>query len=129
MKIEHVAMWVLDVEKVRAFYMKYFEARSGKLYVNPVKGFSSYFLEFDGGCRLEIMSVTGIVKTEMDNQTKLSGLSHLAFSTGNKDVVDRLTEQIRQDGYRVIDEPRTTGDGYYESVILDPEQNKVEITT
>lgn len=125
MTIEHIAMWTKDLEKIREFYMKYFGAKSNDIYINSKKGFKSYFLEFESGCRLEIMSKIDITEESND---KLIGFTHLAFSTGSKEKVDELTEIIRNDGYIVTGEPRTTGDGYYESVILDPEKNKIEIT-
>lgn len=126
MKIEHVALWVQDLELMKEFYTRYFSATAGEKYFNPRKNFESYFLTFESGSRLEIMKMPGIgngLKSE-----ELTGLTHLAFSTGSKENVDKLTEQFRQDGYAIVGEPRTTGDGYYESIILDPERNRIEIT-
>ncbi|MBD2701411.1 VOC family protein [Spirosoma sp. BT702] len=129
MHIEHIAIWVRDLERMRKFYEMYFGATSNDKYVNSSKGFSSYFLTFpQGGPRLELMQMPGI--TDLANQgfTQYIGLAHLALSVGSEDVVDTLTNRLRSDGNVVIGEPRRTGDGYYESVILDPEQNRVEIT-
>jgi lactoylglutathione lyase len=126
MKIEHVALWVQDLELMKEFYIRYFGATAGEKYVNPRKNFESYFLAFESGSRLEIMKMPGIVDTSKSQEG--TGFTHLAFSTGSKEHVNRLTEQFRQDGYTIAGEPRTTGDGYYESVVLDPEKNRIEIT-
>jgi lactoylglutathione lyase len=129
MKIEHLAIWVDDIEKVRQFYVKYFDAESNEKYTNIKKGFSSYFLKF-GECntRIELMNRPDIVN-EPAKRGFMKGVAHFAVSVGNKEAVDRLTEKLRTDGYTIEGEPRTTGDGYYESVVLDPEGNYVEITT
>ncbi|EJL70025.1 VOC family protein [Chryseobacterium populi] len=128
MKIEHIAIWVKDLEKTRAFYQKYFGAVSNDKYHNPMKHFQSYFLSFENGCRLEIMNRPDIKDNGNSYDSQQFGIIHLAFSTGNKEKVDELTETLRKDGYTIAGEPRTTGDGYYESVILDPENNIIEIT-
>lgn len=125
MKIEHLAVWVSDMERMREFYMRYFAAKSNSLYVNDKKGFASYFLTFSSGSRLELMKKVGIDKESQPDQL---GWAHVAFSVGSKEEVDLLTEKLRIDGYTIQGEPRTTGDGYYESVIEDPEGNIVEIT-
>ncbi len=127
MKIEHLAIWVKDLEAMRDFYEKYFEAQAGERYHNPQKGFYSYFLSFAEGCRLELMTMPNIPDTKNDTYLQFMGIIHFAFTLGSKTKVDQLTEILRKDGYEVIGEPRTTGDGYYESVILDPEKNRVEI--
>jgi lactoylglutathione lyase len=128
MKLEHIAVWTHDLEKLRAFYEKYFGAHANDKYINAKKGFESYFLSFTEGCRLEIMQMPGIPASENDIYKQFTGLIHFALSTGSKAEVDRLTELLRTDGYEVVGEPRTTGDGYYESVILDPDGNRIEIT-
>lgn len=128
MKIEHIAIWVNDLENMKAFYEKYFHATAGEKYINPKKNFESYFLSFESGCRLEIMKMPGIPVNANDIYKQFTGLIHFAITTGSKQRVDVLTEQLRADGYEVIGEPRTTGDGYYESVVLDPEGNRIEIT-
>lgn len=129
MKIEHIAIWVKDLEQFRAFYQKYFGAVSNEKYHNPVKNFQSYFLSFENGCRLEIMTRPDIKESENSYESQQYGIIHLAFSVDNKQKVDELTEILRKDGYKVAGEPRTTGDGYYESVILDPENNIIEIVS
>ena len=128
MKIEHIAIWVTDLEKTKEFYEKYFEASSNTKYHNKSKNFQSYFLSFQNGCRLELMHNIGINESSKNNEKQKLGIIHFAISVGTKEKVDALTNLLRTDGYKIIGEPRTTGDGYYESVIVDPENNIVEIT-
>ncbi len=128
MKIEHLAIWVEDLELMKAFYVNYFELECGSKYTNTQKQFTSYFLSFKGGgARIELMQKPGIGKIDGDRSSQF-GFTHFAISVGSKEKVDTLTEVLRKDGYTVKGEPRTTGDGYYESVVLDPEGNQVEIT-
>ena len=127
MRIEHVAIWTYNLEGMRSFYMHYFDASSTEKYYNHSKGFSSYFLTFDGMCRLEIMEMPGISMTKNDSIKQFTGLIHVALKIGSRTEVDKLTELIRKDGFKVIREPSITGDGYYESVILDPDGNRVEL--
>lgn len=125
MRIEHVAIWVNDLERSREFYTTTFGAVSGERYENPAKRFSSYFLSFPGdGARLELMAKPGLNKSEAD----ALGYAHLAISVGSERAVNKLTERLRANGYSIIDGPRRTGDGYYEAVVLDPDGNRVEIT-
>ncbi|MBK3518146.1 VOC family protein [Carboxylicivirga marina] len=126
MKIEHIAMWVSNLEVSRQFYTKYFQMTSNDKYENKSKLFTSYFLSNNEGARLEIMHKPEL-ETNTINNNQL-GLVHLTFSCGSRDAVDLLTEQLRHDGYTIQGEPRLTGDGYYESVILDPDGNWIEIT-
>lgn len=126
MKIDHLAIWVGDLELVRQFYVKYFNANSGEVYINAKRGFTSCFLSFgEDKTRVELMHLSQI--EEPLSRGNLKGLAHFAISVGGKKAVDALTERIRKDGFTVSGEPRTTGDGYYESVVLDPEGNVVEI--
>ncbi|MER3317070.1 MAG: VOC family protein [Allomuricauda sp.] len=127
MKIEHIAIWTSDLEKMKDFYLNFFELESNEKYYNPKKKFSSYFLSFEKGARIELMHRPDISEF-MDNMDGKLGLTHFAISVGSKEKVDALTETIRKNGFKVIGEPRTTGDGYYESVIADPEGNLIEIT-
>ena len=122
--IDHIAIWVKDLEKMREFYCKYFDGVSNQRYENRVKGFESYFISFDGATRIELMKRKDI---EERIYKEILGLAHLAFKVGSKEKVNELTEIFRKDGYKIIGEPRTTGDGYYESVILDPEGNRIEL--
>jgi len=123
--IEHVALWVRDIDAVAAFYAKYFGARPGELYRNPAKGFASRFLEFASGARLEIMTRTGI---ESRATAELLGLAHVAIAVGDVTAVDSLAARFAAEGVAVLDGPRRTGDGYYECVVRDPEGNRVEVT-
>lgn len=125
MKIEHVAIWVNDLEGMREFYELYFAGKSNEKYYNPVKEFESYFIKFSSGARLEIMRKKGINKKAFTN---MIGWAHIAFSVGSKEEVDELTLKLKEAAFPVLNGPRTTGDGYYESVIEDPEGNQVEIT-
>lgn len=125
-KIEHIAMYVNDLEGAKEFFEKYFNAKSNEKYNNIKTGFQSYFLSFDGGARLEIMSKPNV---EEDNKALIkTGYSHLAFSVGSRENVDNLTAQLKSDGFSVISGPRETGDGYYESCVLGFENNQIEIT-
>ncbi|MDY3819319.1 MAG: VOC family protein [Lachnospiraceae bacterium] len=126
MKIEHIAMYVTDLERTKEFFEKYFDATSNSGYHNQTTDFRSYFLSFDDGTRLEIMH-----KPAMENADKSlarTGYIHIAFSVGSRERVDELTARIKKDGYEVISGPRTTGDGYYESCIVGVEGNQIEIT-
>jgi len=128
MKIEHLAIWVEDLEQMRAFYTRYFRLISGEKYHNPTKHFQSYFLRTEqSAARMELMHRPDIAIHNGQRGHTL-GLAHFAISVGSKAAVDQLTERLRTDGYTIAGEPRTTGDGYYESVVLDPEGNVVEIT-
>jgi lactoylglutathione lyase len=128
MHIEHIAIWVSDLEKTRNFYEKYFAARSNDGYYNPSKNFRSYFLRFDNGCRLELMQKPEVNEESRLHEKQKLGIVHFAVSVGSREKVDVLTEQLRKGGYTIVSEPRTTGDGYYESVVLDCENNLIEIT-
>lgn len=125
MKIDHIALWVQDLEQMRRFYETYFEAKSNDRYKNEQKQFTSYFLTFpDSACRLELMHRTDV----QESGRETLGYTHIAFSLGSKAAVEALTARLQEDGYPLLDGPRMTGDGYYESVMLDPEQNKLELT-
>lgn len=126
MKIEHVALYVNDLERAKDFFVKYLDGKPNKGYHNQKTDFRSYFLSFDDGARLEIMN-----KSEMSDLPKnlaRTGYVHLAFSVGSKERVDTLTAELKADGYEVISGPRTTGDGYYESCVVAMEGNQIEIT-
>jgi lactoylglutathione lyase len=128
MKIEHIALWVADLERIKDFYMTYFGVTTGDKYTNPKKQFTSYFLYFGSDqTRLEIMHRQDI-EPNQGKRGFVEGVAHFAISVGSKQAVDALTERLRTDGYTIESEPRTTGDGYYESVVLDPEGNYVEIS-
>jgi lactoylglutathione lyase len=126
--IEHLAIWCKDLESMKDFYVKYFNGIPNKKYYNPDKQFSSYFLSFEKGPRIELMQMPGIPGSLNDVMKQYMGLIHFAVSVGSEEKVNALTEQLRADGFIIAGEPRRTGDGYYESVILDPENNRIEIT-
>ena len=126
MRIEHIAMYVNDLEATKDFFVKYFNAKSNNGYHNMTTEFRSYFLSFSDGARLEIMKKPVMKDSEKD--LVRTGYIHIAFSLGSKEAVDELTEKIEKDGYEVISGPRTTGDGYYESCIVGIEGNQIEIT-
>lgn len=126
MRIEHIAMYVNNLDEARDFFVKYFGGHSNEGYFNCNTGFRSYFISFDDGARLEIVK-----KPEMEDSEKFlnrTGYVHIAFSVGSREKVNELTERLRADDYRVISGPRTTGDGYYESCIIGIEGNQIEIT-
>ena len=124
MQLTHVAIWTNDLERLRDFYMKYFNGTSNEKYVNTKKAFASYFVSFAGGASLEIMQRADI--TEPTDRASI-GLTHFAFSVGSKEKVDEMIELFRRDGYSIIGEPRTTGDGFYEGALLDPDGNHIEV--
>ncbi len=123
--VEHVALWVEDLECARIFFETYFGATSNDIYINAA-GFHSYFLTFGSGARLEIM-YDG-TQTHNTEDRAHDGYGHVAFSVGSSEDVDRLTARLVDAGYRCVSGPRTTGDGYYESCVLDAEGNRIEIT-
>lgn len=126
MKIEHIALYVNDLEEARNFFQKYLGAKSNYGYHNPNTGFRSYFLTFDDGARLEIMNKPGM--SDLPKDPARTGYAHIAFSIGSKEKVDSLTVTLKAAGYEVISGPRTTGDGYYESCIVAMEGNLIELT-
>lgn len=126
MKLEHVALWVKDLEGAKDFFIKYFGAFPNEGYHNEKTGFRSYFLSFDDGARLEIMSSP--LFEESEKSVYRSGYAHVAISLGSKAAVDELSERFKADGFKILSGPRTTGDGYYESAIIGFEGNVVEIT-
>ena len=126
MVIEHIAMYVDNLEGARDFFVKYLGGKANDGYHNKTTDFRSYFISFDGGARIEIMNKPELIDADKDlNRT---GYAHIAFSVGSKKKVDELTEQLKKDGYRTVSGPRTTGDGYYESCIVAIEGNQIELT-
>ena len=130
MTLEHVAIWTSRLEDLKAFYIKYFEAEPNAKYVNAKKGFESYFLRFQSGARLEIMSMPGIPSNANDSiQKQHEGIIHLAFGAGSMQAVEEKAKQLREAGFPILSGPRKTGDGYYEFETLDPDNNRIEVTT
>ena len=126
MKIEHAALYVNDPEAARDFFVTCLGGRSNSGYHNPKTDFRSYFITFDEGARLEIMTKPGLA--DLEKPLNRTGYAHIAFSVGSREKVNALTEQLRSAGYEVVSGPRTTGDGYYESCIVAIEGNQIEIT-
>lgn len=129
MRLEHIAIWTDKLDALKDFYTRYFNGTTNALYHNPAHGFSSYFISFpgSGSARLELMHMPGIPRSQDSTLTQFSGFIHICFDVGTPAAVDALTARIGADGYLVLQQPRTTGDGYYESVVLDPDGNRVEI--
>lgn len=130
MRIIHIALYVRDLERMKAFYLKYFDVTVNEKYHNPKTGLQTYFITFNDGAKLELMSrpdMTTQDKAKTDDLYR-SGYAHICIGMAGKEQVDELTGRLSADGYRVISGPRNTGDGYYESCILDPENNQIEIS-
>lgn len=126
--IAHIAIWTQDLEKMKSFYETYFGFHAGPKYINQAKGFSSYFLSSNQSSKIELMHSNKMKSGEWKDQSIYPGYAHIAFSLGSKEAVDTLTNQLEKDGFQKLDGPRTTGDGYYESVFFDPEKNILELT-
>lgn len=124
MQLTHIAIWTNELERSREFYVTYFGGKSNEKYVNPKKGFASYFITFEGGASLEIMQRVDVTE---EREGLFIGLAHFAFSVGSKENVNNMIELFRKDGYTILGEPRTTGDGFYEGAVADPDGNIVEI--
>ncbi|MCG8483237.1 MAG: VOC family protein [Clostridia bacterium] len=130
MKLEHIALWTRELEVMREFYVKYFNGKPGPKYTTEHEFsslFESYFLTFDSGSRLEIMKMADIPGSPTSVMKEQIGLTHIAFSVNHINEVEALTDKLRNDGFSVVKEPHYTGDGYYESCVLDPDGNIVEI--
>ena len=128
MRIEHIALWTDDIERCKQFYGTYFGAVAGAGYANMKKGFESCFLNFTDGARIEVMKTTSLTPVVIGPGAQRMGLTHIAISVGSEEQVDTLTQRLKADGFSILDGPRRTGDGYYESVALDPDGNRIEIT-
>lgn len=130
MIIEHIAIWTSDLERLRSFYCKYFNGVSNEKYVNPKKGFESYFLHFNSGARLELMQMRNIPANTNDTvSAQHQGIIHIAFGVESPAQVDLKAAQLKEDGYQILSGPRITGDGYYEFETLDPDNNRLEVTS
>lgn len=125
-KIDHIALYTTKLEEMKAFFIKFFNGKAGEMYHNQKSGFKSYFVTFDGGDRIEIMTRSEV--SEKDKDEYPCGYHHISFSVGGREKVDSLTKELNDSGYITLSGPRTTGDGYYESQIYGPEGNIIEIT-
>lgn len=126
-RVDHIAIWTADLERLRRFYEAHLGARAGSKYVNAAKRFESYFLCFEGGARIEIMHAPSVVPASPVAAVP-AGYAHVAISVGSRDEVVALSERLRAAGCPLLDGPRVTGDGYFECVVLDPDGNRIEIT-
>ncbi|ASB90031.1 VOC family protein [Bacillus sonorensis] len=124
MKIEHIAIWTKHLEEMKDFYTRFFKGTANEKYINPKKQFESYFIQFQSGTRLELMRRPDLTP----GKEEMEGYAHMAFSLGSREKVDEMTRRLKEEGVPVVGEPRVTGDGYYESVIQDPDGNLVELT-
>ncbi len=130
MKIDHVAIWTDNLELLKDYYVKYFDGKASDPYTNPERQFYSYFITFNSGTRLEIMAMPNIPKNHNDTILKQHhGIIHLAFGCETPQQVDGKAQQLRENGFKILGEPRKTGDGYYEFETLDPDNNRLEVTT
>ncbi|MGI9547016.1 MAG: VOC family protein [Flavobacteriaceae bacterium] len=129
MKLEHVAIWTEELERLKEYYVKYFDGKPNTKYKNAKKNFESYFLEFGSGARLELMKMPQIPENLNDTvQKQHLGIVHIAFGVANTQLVDKKADQLRADGFEILSGPRKTGDGYYEFETLDPDNNRLEVT-
>lgn len=126
-RVEHVALWVHDLERMRQFYVEDLSGQVGPRYENPETGFTSHFIAFGAGCRVELMHAPDLERRSGEGG-RTTGYAHLALSLGGRLAVDTAVETLRRRGVTVESGPRTTGDGYYEAVIRDPEGNRIELT-
>lgn len=130
MRLEHIALWTNQLEVIKNFYETYFEASAGDKYRNNSNNFESYFLSFSSGARLEIMTKPGVPKNLNDRvEAQHQGLIHMAFEVATMQEVDEKAEEFRKAGLSILRGPRKTGDGYYEFETLDPDNNRLEVTT
>jgi lactoylglutathione lyase len=124
LSIEHLALWSEDIERLRQFYERHLGAQAGELYRSKSQPLISYFLTFGKGARLEIMSSPQLAARPTGRPV---GLAHFALRVGSRELVDQLVEKLRSEKIEIAGEPRLTGDGYYEAVILDPDGNSIEL--
>jgi lactoylglutathione lyase len=130
MRIDHVAIWTAHLEELKDYYARYFNGRANEKYSNTKKKFESYFLTFDSGTRLELMQMAGIPENLNDPVEKQHlGLIHLAFHMESMKEVSDKAGELEKDGFKILRGPRKTGDGYYEFETLDPDSNRIEVST
>ncbi len=129
MTIDHVAIWTIHLERLKDYYVKYFTGSANEKYTNREKHFECYFVTFDSGTRLELMQMPGISESLNDPIVKQHhGIIHLAFGMENMDMVNEKFNELSHDGFKILQGPRKTGDGYYEFETLDPDNNRIEVS-
>ena len=129
MAIDHVAIWTAQLEKLKEYYIKYFNGLANEKYLNKERHFESYFISFESGTRLELMQMPGIPQNLNDPVEKqYLGIIHLSFNMGNMELVNKKYYELMNDGFRILREPRKTGDGYWEFETLDPDNNRIEVS-
>ena len=129
MAIDHVAIWTAQLEKLKEYYIKYFNGLANEKYLNTERHFESYFVSFESGTRLELMQMPGIPQNLNDPAGKqYQGIIHLSFGMDNMDRVDDKFNELTKDGYKILRGPRKTGDGYWEFETLDPDNNRIEVS-
>jgi len=130
MKLEHIAIWTDNIELLRNYYISFFDGQSNEMYINPKNQFQSYFISFESGARLEIMSMPNIPDNTNDTiNAQHKGIIHIAFGVDTKQEVDAKASLLVANGFEILNGPRVTGDGYYEFVTLDPDKNRLEVIT
>lgn len=130
MIIDHVAIWTTQLEKLKDYYVKYFNGTANKKYLNKVRNFESYFVTFESGTRLELMQMPGVPPNRNDKiEKQYQGLIHISFGVNTMEMVDEKLKELVNDGYKILKGPRKTGDGYYEFETLDPDDNRIEVST
>jgi lactoylglutathione lyase len=130
MIIDHVAIWTTQLEKLKDYYVKYFNGTANKKYLNKVRNFESYFVTFESGTRLELMQMPGVPPNRNDKiEKQYQGLIHISFGVNTMVMVDEKLKELVNDGYKILKGPRKTGDGYYEFETLDPDDNRIEVST
>jgi len=130
MILEHAAIWTDQLDELKDFYVRYFGGKSNSKYVNLSKQYESYFISFESGARLELMARPNLPENLNDTiELQHKGLIHLAFEAATRLEVDAKARELADAGFHILDGPCTTGDGYYEFVTLDPDKNRIEITT
>jgi lactoylglutathione lyase len=128
--IHHIAIWTSDLEKMKDYYSSFFQGKPNEKYINHERRFESYFLTFDSGTCLELMQMPGVPENLNDTEIKQhQGIIHIAFGVENMQIVNEKAEELKKAGYRILRGPRKTGDGYWEFETLDPENNRIEVTT
>jgi lactoylglutathione lyase len=125
-QIEHIALATTDVERLCGFYQQ-LGAMASPVFADPDTGLRSCVLDFCG-VRLELFERPGRHEGAVGDALA-PGLMHIGFALGSADAVDELSRVIATAGHRVLERPHRTGElGRYESVVLDPDGNRLKLT-